>query len=176
MLLLRLQHSGGSRGRYDAPRYALGVDSDANADTHRGHPGLYAEVTSTVVSLTLVALVISISDSLASDQGKQVVCDGETGPSERPEVPVMERILLHSGEGSSAIIPVRSNPYTWGGPQHTWQDCAAPGDKHVFTPRRPGGDAAMAALPGHRPGSGEISLDSTRLHPGYVLMMFVFLS
>lgn len=90
-------------------------------------------VTSTVVSPTLVTLVISISDSLSSDQGKQVVCDGETGPSERPEVPVMERILLHSGEGSSAIIPVRSNPYTWGGPQHTWQDCAAPGDKPVFT-------------------------------------------
>lgn len=139
MLLLRLQHNRGSRGRYDAPRYALGADSDANANTHRGHPDPYAEgagyaeVTSTVVSPTLVALVISISDSLASDQGNQVVCDGETNPLERLEVPVMERILLHLVRGVVLSSPLGAIP-TCGEGHNTHGKTALPQGTSLCSP------------------------------------------
>jgi hypothetical protein len=73
-------------------------------------------VTTIVVTPTLVALVISIFDSPASNRGKEVVSDSETDPSERPEVLVMDCTVLHPGEVSSAIVPIGSNPNMWGGP------------------------------------------------------------
>lgn len=85
-----------------------------------------------MVSTTLVALVISISDSLASDRVKEVVGDGEAGPSERHEVPVMELTALYPDDGSSTVVPIGRNPYTWGGQWLTWQDFAALGDEPMF--------------------------------------------
>jgi hypothetical protein len=102
----------------------------AEATPHTSTKGLgYAEVTSAMVSPTLVAPVISISDSSASDWGKEVVGDGEAGPSERPEVPVVERNAFYPDEGSSTVVPIGRDPYAWGGKWLTWQDFAAPGDE-----------------------------------------------
>jgi hypothetical protein len=86
----------------------------------------YAEVTLVLVSPTLVAPIISISDYSTSNWGKEVVGDGECGHSERPEVPIMESTTLYPNEGSNVVVPIGRNPYKWGGSWLTWQDCAAP--------------------------------------------------
>lgn len=85
------------------------------------------------VSVASGSPVIVILDSPTSDQGKGAAGD-ETGPSDRPEVPVVEQADLEPGEASMAFAPIAGDPNTWGGgPRLTWRDSAASGGRPVFT-------------------------------------------
>lgn len=60
--------------------------------------------------LTLVSSVIFIPDSSTLYRGKGMAGDDETGPSEHPKVPVLERIELQLGEGNNIAVPLVGNP------------------------------------------------------------------
>lgn len=98
------------------------------------------------VSVASGSPVIVILDSPTSDQGKGAAGD-ETGPSDRPEVPVVEQADLEPGEASMAFAPIAGDPNTWGG-VHVLRGGTVP-------PR--GADPCLPSMTGRRCGSGRSS-------------------
>jgi hypothetical protein len=80
----------------------------------------------------VVASAISISGSLASDRGRKVAGDRDVDPLDQTEVPILDHTMLFLNEESTAIIPVRRDPFAWGWPRLTWQDCSSPDGKLAF--------------------------------------------